>query len=226
MLCNLGVVKIEFGRHKMVKSPAKVRDTYHHGDLRQALLSAAERELAEKGIEGFSLRGVAKRAEVSHAAPLHHFKDTRALLTALAAQGFERFLAAQKARQAKSETDPLSQLVASGMGYIDFALAHPAIFRLMFSSDRPDHEATDLVATASAAYDQLIRDVARAHGRAPSADDATLMREAMKAWGLAHGLADLMASGRLKYLIGLKRAEREKTLTALLRDGLDAPKRR
>ncbi|MEI5579289.1 helix-turn-helix domain-containing protein, partial [Streptomyces brasiliscabiei] len=77
----------------MVIKPRGTRQPYHHGDLRRALLVAAEHELEEKGIEGFSLRGVAKRAGVSHAAPLHHFKDTRALLTALAGVGFERFLA-------------------------------------------------------------------------------------------------------------------------------------
>jgi AcrR family transcriptional regulator len=200
----------------MVKPGIKAR-AYHHGDLRQALLAAAARELAENGIEGFSLRGVAKRAGVSHAAPLHHFKDTRVLLTALAAQGFERFLAAQTARQAKAERDALSQLVASGMGYIDFALAHPAIFRLMFSSDRPDHEAPELVAAGSAAYAQLIADVARAHGHAPDSDHPALMIEAMKAWGLVHGLADLITSGRLKYLLGLSQRRRETVLINLLR---------
>ena len=204
----------------MVKSALKARATYHHGDLRHALLAAAERELADKGIEGFSLRGVAKRAGVSHAAPLHHFKDTKVLLTALAAQGFESFLAAQKARQAKASADSLSQLVASGMGYIDFALTHPAIFRLMFSSDRPNHEAPDLVAAATAAYNQLVGDVARAHGLAGPSDDGKLMLETMKSWALAHGLADLLASGRLKYILGLKKAEREKTLIALLRQSL------
>lgn len=207
----------------MVKSRRATQAPYHHGDLRQALLAAAERELEEKGIEGFSLRGVAKRAGVSHAAPLHHFKDTRALLTALAAQGFERFLAAQRARQAKAAADGLSQLVASGMGYIDFALTHRAIFRLMFSSDRPDHDAPDLIAPAEAAYDQLFGDVARAHGRPVSFTDPPLMMEAMKAWGLAHGLADLMASGRLKYLVALKKADREKVLTSLLRDAFTRP---
>lgn len=211
---------------KIVKSGPKARDTYHHGDLRQALLAAGERELEENGIEGFSLRGVAKRAGVSHAAPLHHFKDTRVLLTALAAQGFERFLAAQKARQIKAETDGLSQLVASGMGYIDFALGHPAVFRLMFSSDRPDHEAPNLVAAASAAYGQLISDVARAHGREHDAQNPALVTEAMKAWALVHGLADLMTSGRLKYLLGLKKTEKERTLAKLLRESLAAPQRR
>ena len=65
---------------------------YHHGDLRKALLVAAEAELVEKGLEGFTLRCCAKRAGVSHAAPAHHFKDANALLTALATEGYERFL--------------------------------------------------------------------------------------------------------------------------------------
>lgn len=202
----------------MVMKPRGTRQPYHHGDLRRALLVAAEHELEERGIEGFSLRGVAKRAGVSHAAPLHHFKDTRALLTALAGLGFERFLAAQRARQEKAAADGLSQLVASGMGYIDFALANRTIFRLMFSSDRPDHEVPALFAPAEAAYNQLFGDVARAHGIALSFTDPRLMTEAMKAWGLAHGLADLIASGRLKYLLGLKKAEREKVLSGLFRD--------
>src|SRR5262252_290185 len=60
---------------------------YHHGNLRAALLEAAEAELEAQGIEAFSLRGVAKRAGVSHAAPAHHFGDANGLLTGLAAEG-------------------------------------------------------------------------------------------------------------------------------------------
>ncbi len=106
------------------------RGAYHHGDLRAVLLEAGEAELAERGIEGFSLRGVAKRAGVSHAAPAHHFHDANGLLTALAAEGFRRFVDKQKARQqVAARPIALSQLVAAGMGYIDFAMAHPALFR-------------------------------------------------------------------------------------------------
>ena len=66
------------------------RDAYHHGDLRAALIAAAEEELAENGVDGFTLRGCARRAGVSHAAPAHHFKDVRALFTALATIGLRR----------------------------------------------------------------------------------------------------------------------------------------
>src|SRR6478609_8578950 len=89
---------------------------YHHGDLRKALLDAAEAELAEKGLEGFTLRGCAKRAGVSHAAPAHHFKDANALLTALAAVGHERFVAAMRKRQSEA-TGQRGRFVASGLGY-------------------------------------------------------------------------------------------------------------
>jgi AcrR family transcriptional regulator len=194
-------------------------DRYHHGDLRPALLEAGEIELAERGIEGFSLRGVAKRAGVSHAAPAHHFGDVNGLLTALAAEGFRRFLAKQHARQAKAAADPLSQLIASGLGYVDFAMAHPALFRLMFSSDRPKHENPDLYAASSAAYRQLIDDVRRARG-APRGESDPEPLEVMRTWAVAHGIADLITSKRLKPLLGMRKDERDAALTEMLRRGL------
>ena len=75
------------------------RSTYHHGDLRAALLRAGEEQLARSGVAGFSLREVASRVGVSHAAPAHHFGDAQGLLAALAAEGFRRFLAAMRHRQ-------------------------------------------------------------------------------------------------------------------------------
>ncbi len=105
---------------------------YHHGDLRAALLAAGEAELTEKGVEGFSLRAVAKRAGVSHAAPAHHFGDVGGLLTALAAEGFRRFQATLDAREA-GIGDPRERAVAAGLGYMEFAMARPALFRLVFA---------------------------------------------------------------------------------------------
>jgi AcrR family transcriptional regulator len=165
---------------------------YHHGDLRAALLRAAEDELVARGAEGFSLRGVARRVGVSHAAPAHHFADTKALLSALAAEGFRRFLATQRARQASAPPDPHAQLLAAGQGYVAFAAAHPALFRLMFASRRPDYADAELAAAAGAAYDHLVAGVAAAHGvgAAPPVD-------VLAAWAMAHGIADLANSGRL-----------------------------
>ena len=110
---------------------------YHHGDLRAALIAAAEAEIDAHGVESFSLRAVAKRAGVSHAAPAHHFGDANGLLTALAAEGFARFVETQRAHEAAAPPGQPDRLVAAGLGYIAFATGHPALFRLMFASRRP-----------------------------------------------------------------------------------------
>jgi AcrR family transcriptional regulator len=191
------------------------RRPYHHGDLRRALLDAAEEELTENGIEGFSLRGVAKRAAVSHAAPAHHFKDATGLLTALAASGFRRFVLAQDLRQSRAMPDAFDQLIAAGLGYIDFATTHPALFRLMFSSNRPDFTNAELAETAGAAFDRLVAQVREVVGADPRQDFAAML-DVMAAWSTVHGIADLMNSGRAKPLLQMPRAERESAISELL----------
>ena len=189
--------------------------SYHHGDLRAALLDAAEAVLEENGIEGFSLRAVAKRAGVSHAAPAHHFKDAAGLLTALAAVGYEKFMATQNARQAKAQNTG-DHLIASGLGYVDFALAHPALFRLMFSSNRTDYENEDLSRVASAAFEKLVEDVAAFRGTDPHTDEEAMV-DVMAAWSLVHGLADLINAGRPRILLEMPKAKREKIIKSIIR---------
>ncbi len=197
---------------------------YHHGDLRAALLTAAEQELAERGLEGFSLRGVAKRAGVSHAAPAHHFGDVTGLLTALAAAGFRCFVQMQTMRQARAEPDGMSQLVASGLGYVDFAMTNAALFRLMFSSKRPDFRAPELCDAAGLAFEKLNADVARAHPELGDGGDGagdggggTLKLEAAGTWAIVHGLADLLNAGRLHHLLDMGVADRDAAIATLLR---------
>ncbi len=187
------------------------KPSYHHGDLRSALLVAAEQELSEKGIEAFSLRGVAKRAGVSHAAPSHHYSDTKGLLTALAAIGFERFLESQLKRKRLVSNDPKVQLAASGLGYIDFAIANPALFRLMFSSEKPDSTNMELEAMSSVAFNRLLDDVLKIVGSDPRTDPA-IMADVMATWALVHGLADLLIgtpSSLTTYFENMTKIERE-----------------
>jgi AcrR family transcriptional regulator len=190
-------------------------DRYHHGDLRAALLVAAESELTEKGIEAFSLRGVAKRAGVSHAAPAHHFSDMRGLLTALADVGFRRFVECQKRQMAKAAPDPAPQLAAAGLGYMKFAAENPALFRLIFSSGRTDYEDPSLGQSASEAFGMLVTMVSRVNGR-----NAFVHPEAMldvtAVWAVAHGIADLLVSGRLKWLASLPPDERDKAIVEII----------
>ena len=197
---------------RLVPSAPPEARPYHHGDLRAALLHAAEAELAERGVEGFSLRSVAKRAGVSHAAPAHHFGDAQGLLTALAAEGFRQFLAAQAAREAQADRDPAAQLVAAGLGYVDFAMARPALFRLLWQSKRPDFSDGVLWPAALAAYQHLVDQVTAAGGSG-TADEAA-------AWAIAHGLADLLASGRMQSLGSLPAAARDAMVAGIIRRAL------
>ncbi len=191
----------------MMDEDQGAKSPYHHGDLRAALLTAAEAELAERGIEAFSLRQVARRAGVSHAAPAHHFGDANGLLTALAAEGFRRFLETQRAREAAAGPSTEAQFLASGVGYVDFALARPALFRLLFGSDRPDYADPELKLAADAAYDNLTALVSQTGGGP---------LEVAAAWAMAHGLADLLTRGRLKGMGNLSATERDKMVTAMI----------
>lgn len=155
--------------------------TYHHGDLRTALVTAAL-TLLEAGEGPPSLREVARAAGVSAMAPYRHFADRAALLAAVADEGFgalrTRLLAADDV------PDSRTALVAQGRAYVDFALAHPALFRLMFSREKAGG-----VPEGETAYTVLANRVAQI---APDrAEVATLA-----AWGLVHGLATLLLDAK------------------------------
>lgn len=199
----------------MKTTTAAPRAAYHHGDLRQALLRAAEDELVEKGVEGFKLRGVAKRAGVSHAAPAHHFKDTAAMLTALAAVAAERLLVSIRARQADAGPTPRARFLAAGTGYVAFALENPALFKLMFGSERPDSDDPDLVRHADAAFENLVECIAGVRGSDPRWSDAGRL-DIAATWSTVHGIAHLLIAGRMRFLRPMLEADRDGTLAALI----------
>jgi AcrR family transcriptional regulator len=160
--------------------------TYHHGDLRAALLDAAAGILQEKGIEGFSLRECARRAGTSHAAPAHHFGDAQGLLSEFAASGFERMVAMMRGARTQAGPDAWEQLRATGRAYIDFALENRAAFQLMFRADRLDQGRPRLAQASAAAFDELRTALAALHGgRAPAP-------QLMLAWSAVHGFATLL----------------------------------
>jgi len=196
----------------MADAPDKPR--YHHGDLHAALLTAAEAELTATGVEGFSLRAVAKRAGVSHAAPAHHFGDAQGLLTALCAAGYRRFLAAQQAREALATPDPRAQMIAAGLGYIDFAMTSPTLFRLMFSSARPRYDMPELAQASRAAFDHLVAQVAAAGGQV--GPDGGMTADVAAVWSIAHGLADLSGSSPMQGLAGLPKAARDAAYAGII----------
>jgi AcrR family transcriptional regulator len=172
---------------------------YHHGDLRVALLRAGEEELAEKGYAGFTLRGTAKRAGVSHAAPAHHFRDARALLAALAARGFERLSAEMRAAHDAAAPDPRAQLIASGTGYCRFGVANPALLQLMFGPERQPSDDPELERAGVEAFGILVGDVSAYQGAA--ALDHPAGRALIAAcWSIVHGFTSLALAQRLGFL--------------------------
>ena len=201
----------------------KPKQAYHHGDLASELLRAARVELSENGLESFSLRAVAKRAGVSHGAPAHHFKDVNGLLTALASLGYEGLIEAQQARKARATPDPRSQLISSGLGYLDFATDNPALFRLMFSSEKPDRNDEKFAEVSMAAFNMLVSDISNVFDTNPYSDPMA-MRQVMATWSMVHGLAELVISGRAEVPLGLgqlTRTERDAVLTDIILRGMN-----
>lgn len=172
---------------------------YHHGELREALLAAAEMELSEKGEDGFSLRSTAKRAGVSHAAPAHHFRDVTALLLGLAQRGFERLTVTMKEEQAEAGDDPEALYVAAGVGYIRFATENPALFQLMFGARSHHGVPTDFAKVADASFSVLVNAVARLRG-AEFLKTEEGWRDVAAAWMMVHGYAHLAIGGKLGWL--------------------------
>ncbi|MCU4671833.1 TetR/AcrR family transcriptional regulator [Microbacterium fluvii] len=162
------------------------RDAYHHGDLTTALMDAAT-EMLEAG-EPFSLRAVARRANVSQSAPYRHFADRDALESALAVRGFRdlRERLSPGGRRAASEAD----LIGFAVAYVGFALEHPAVFRLMFGQECDDRNDERVLAAGDlhTLLEQSLRDLY------PDTDPTAL---ATALWALAHGLAFLHLDGKL-----------------------------
>lgn len=176
---------------------ARAATAYHHGDLRNALLAATEMLLSEAGVDGFTLREVARRAGVSHGAPAHHFGDARGLLSEFTAQSFAQMATAMASRRATATPEPFEQLVATGVAYVAYALTHRARFQLMFRSDRLDLDCAALADAGGSAYGHLVDCIEKIDPA--TADTNSQQRQQEKialAWSMVHGFATLMLDNR------------------------------
>jgi len=171
---------------------------YHHGDLRRALIDSALRLLEGREDADIGLREVARQTDVSATAVYRHFPDKAALYAALAAEGFERLADAQLAAAGR-EREGSAAFRASGQAYVRFALAHPALFRLMTSHMHRD-DRTEALDDDNRAARLLREQVARLM---PAASEAERAVTVIQAWALVHGLAVLMLGGRIPPDAGL-----------------------
>jgi AcrR family transcriptional regulator len=174
---------------------------YHHGNLRADLLAAAAEEIRVAGPAALSLRELARRAGVSHAAPAHHFGDKRGLFTALAAEGFRLLYQ----RTTPELEHPATALARTGQRYVEFALDHPGHFEVMFNSallDQADEELNRERAIGFAVLYEAVRLATNVK------DEAEMVTQALAAWAVVHGVATLWLTGNVPYPPDSKLVER------------------
>lgn len=171
------------GKTKTLDKP----NTYHHGNLRETLLLAAEAVLAERGVQGIGLRDVAKKAGVSHAAPYHHFASLNELLGAVAERGFVALGDAMAV--ATKVDDTRERLVQIALAYVNCARQRPAQFRLMFSPMLTQGAPYLPMKAASERSFALLLAASCAH------DPANGPTLALCGWSLSHGLGHLLIDG-------------------------------
>ena len=190
--------------------PGRGREGYHHGDLRQAMIDAAEAVLAEKGIGGLTLRECARRAGVSPAAPAHHFGNLAGLLTAVATLGFDDLSDAMEAAAARASLAGESRMAAIGRTYFETALARPGRFRVVFGRRELDKEDPEMQRAGGRAFGILVTET-RAHraglaapqpGQMPAETaKAPDFAEILFVWSVTHGFTTLFIDGQFDFLV-------------------------
>jgi len=168
------------------------RESYHHGNLREALVQAAMLLIAERGPAGFSFAEVARAAGVSPAAPYRHFRDRNALVAEIARQGYERFAVELETAWAEGRPDPVTAIENCGKAYLAFARREPAAYAAMFETGFPLEEDAMLLRASEHAFGVLRRaaEFATASHRGGGARPPSMM-VALHLWAMAHGITAL-----------------------------------
>jgi AcrR family transcriptional regulator len=171
------------------------RSSYHHGNLREAMIEAALDMIAARGPNGFTLAEVARAVGVSGAAPYRHFKDRNALIGEIARQGFERFAAELRAAWDEGRPNARAAIENCGRAYLAFARKEPAFYAAMFEPGFPLEDEPTLLAVSERAFG-VLREAAEAAIRAlPGPNRPPALMVALHIWSMAHGVASLFIEG-------------------------------
>lgn len=182
--------------------------TYHHGDLKEALLAASHKILTEKGADSLSLRAVAAEVGVSHMAPYSHFKSKKFLFQEVAASGFDE-LASKMIRDSEGLSNASELILSYGVTYIEFALAQPQLYRLMLGQVENLGRRTSLKTEDADKLNQASVDVSSELQRSSkrpfdllesafaqmSRNALNVKARALGAWSMVHGMAALLIEG-------------------------------
>lgn len=167
---------------------------YHHGDLRQQLVTATRELVEEKGPEGFSVSEACRRAGVSTAAPYRHFSDKTDMLAAVILEGMTEMTTALHAAATPFAHGSVEGIIASGVAYVAFAEAHPGVFRVMFSED---YKRDDLEEAGQECYAGLLLQVAAYLGKAEVDED--VLKASFPLWTFVHGMSFLRIDGKAEF---------------------------
>ena len=190
--------------------------TYHHGDLKNALIKAGVEILAREGVGGLSLRKVAKQAGVSHAAPYSHFADKQALIAAISTEGFKQLYSQIESVLEKHQGDPETLLIETAWTYVQFALNAPDRFKLMFSSVlEKEKEYPDFVEISQRNFQQLV-DIVEICQQAGILKAGELEFLALSVWGTVHGFISLLLEGQISHTV-LEKASLKEILIFIIK---------
>lgn len=178
------------------------RTTYHHGALDRALLAAAIALLAENDVEGVTLREVARRVGVSHAAAYRHFEDKPALLAAVAREGWEelgkQMASVVTAKGAADKRTSAERFLELGAAYVTYALEHPAHYRVMTGARLNESGRFPELDAAMAVVVRLVETEVKGAMKEGALPEARPIDHAMRLWALAHGYVSLVSLGRIQ----------------------------
>ena len=173
------------------------KKTYHHGDLKNALIKAGVEILAKDGVSGLSLRKVALRAGVSHSAPYSHFADKQALIAAISTEGFRQLYEPVSAVADKYSNQPEKQLIEVAWAYVQFAMDDPDRFKVMFSGVlEKEKEYPEFVAESQRNF-QLLKMIVEANQASGRLRSGASELAALSAWGIIHGFVMLLLEGQI-----------------------------
>jgi len=177
--------------------PSSGTQTYHHGDLRSALLDAATARIENQGIEGLSLRKLADDVGVSRSALYHHFRDKNALLNAVAANGFANWITMTSESGGDESVPAPVRMRQFVYGYVHWAVEHPQLYDLMFGrpiwkNDLADDELKDV---AYPAFQYMLRLITNWQQQGLLLADKPALRQTQVIWATLHGLAKLVTDG-------------------------------
>ena len=190
-------------------TPVRTDVPYHHGDLRRALIETALAMVTEEGAWNFTLRELARRAGVSHAAPYNHFENKSALLAEVAALGFQSLRDTMEAA-ARGRSRSARQAFAGISGaYVRFGVSHPAHYRLMFGAELADNARYPTLQAASDATFAVLTGVLERGQASGDVRRDPVRDQALAAWSLVHGLTTLLIDQRVSFLgVATSKAER------------------